>query len=156
MTTISVLNGPNLNLLGRREPEIYGEETLADIEARLHEWASSCNVAIDLRQTNHEGVLIDWLHEANEAADGVILNPGGLTHTSVALADAVAAITPPVIEVHLSNIHAREEFRARSLTARAAAGLISGLGPLGYELAARALLLRIAGTSSHLLGTRWA
>ncbi len=154
MTTISVLNGPNLNLLGRREPEIYGDETLADVEARLNGWAAPRRVTIDLRQTNHEGVLIDWLHEANEAADGVILNPGGLTHSSVALADAVAAIVPPVVEVHLSNIHAREEFRARSLSARHAIGLISGFGTLGYVLAARALFTRIAGNGEGESQTR--
>ena len=140
MTRIHVLNGPNLNLLGRREPEIYGHETLADIEARLVTWADARHVRLDFRQSNHEGVLIDWLHEAAEEADGVILNPGGLTHSSVALLDAVQAISIPVVEVHLSNIHAREDFRARSLTARGAAGIIAGFGALGYELAAEALL----------------
>ncbi|GIX17828.1 MAG: 3-dehydroquinate dehydratase [Rhodothalassiaceae bacterium] len=137
---IHVLNGPNLNLLGTREPEVYGHDSLADIESRLVAWADARHVRIDFRQSNHEGVLIDWLHEAGEEADGVILNPGGLTHTSVALLDAVLAVPVPVVEVHLSNIHAREEFRARSLTARGAAGIVAGFGALGYELAAEALL----------------
>ncbi|RMF69630.1 MAG: type II 3-dehydroquinate dehydratase [Alphaproteobacteria bacterium] len=140
MTRIHVLNGPNLNLLGRREPAIYGHDSLADIEARLVTWGDARGVRMDFRQSNHEGVLIDWLHEAAEEADGVILNPGGLTHGSVALLDAIQAIPIPVVEVHLSNIHAREDFRARSLTARAAAGIIAGFGALGYELAAEALL----------------
>ncbi len=140
MTRIHVLNGPNLNLLGRREPEIYGRDTLADIEARLVTWGDARAVRIDFRQSNHEGVLIDWLHEADEEADGVILNPGGLTHGSVALLDAIQAISIPLVEVHLSNIHAREDFRARSLTARGAVGIIAGFGALGYELAAEALL----------------
>jgi len=140
VTRIHVLNGPNLNLLGRREPTIYGQDTLADIEARLIAWGDARKVRVNCRQSNHEGVLIDWLHEAAEEADGVILNPGGLTHTSVALLDAIQAIPIPVVEVHLSNIHAREDFRARSLTARAAAGVVAGFGALGYELAAEALL----------------
>lgn len=134
--TVYVLNGPNLNLLGLREPEIYGAETLDDIAGRLEDRARDLGVAIDMRQSNHEGHLIDWLHEANrEGAKAVLLNAGGFTHTSVALHDAVRAIEVPVIEVHLSNPQAREGFRHRSLVARAAHGTIAGFGALGYELA---------------------
>ena len=134
--TIYVLNGPNLNLLGTREPEIYGSETLDDIAGALEDRARELDLTIDMRQSNHEGHLIDWLHEANaEGAKAVILNPGGYTHTSVALHDAVKAITVPVIEVHLSNSHARESFRRRSYVAPVARGTIAGFGALGYQLA---------------------
>jgi len=133
---ILVLNGPNLNLLGLREPEIYGADTLDDISGRLEDRAQELGVRVDIRQSNHEGHLIDWLHEAQAAgAKAVILNAGGFSHTSVALHDAVKAIAVPVIEVHLSNPQARESFRRRSLIAAAAKGTISGLGALGYELA---------------------
>ena len=133
---ILVLNGPNLNLLGLREPEIYGSDTLDDIAGRLEDRAKALGVRVDIRQSNHEGHLIDWLHEARGAgAKAVILNAGGFSHTSVALLDAVKAIAVPVIEVHLSNPQARESFRHRSLIAAAAKGTISGLGALGYELA---------------------
>ncbi|MDQ3075084.1 MAG: type II 3-dehydroquinate dehydratase [Pseudomonadota bacterium] len=133
---IYVLNGPNLNLLGTREPEVYGTETLDDIGALLSARAEQLGVALDIRQSNHEGHLIDWLHEAREAgAKAVILNPGGYTHTSVALRDAVAAVGVPVIEVHLSNPQARERFRHRSLIAGVAKGSISGFGALSYRLA---------------------
>ncbi len=136
LPTVFVLNGPNLNLLGSREPEIYGSETLDDIAGALEDRAREIGLAVDVRQSNHEGHLIDWLHEANAAAArAVILNAGGLTHTSVALHDAVKAIAVPVIEVHLSNPQARESFRRRSLVAAAARGSISGLGSLGYLLA---------------------
>ena len=134
--TVFVLNGPNLNLLGTREPEVYGRETLDDIAARLTERAEALGVALDIRQSNHEGHLIDWLHEAAGAgATAVILNAGGYTHTSVALHDAVAAITVPVIEVHLSNPAAREPFRHRSLLSAVCKGTITGLGAHGYMLA---------------------
>jgi 3-dehydroquinate dehydratase-2 len=134
--TIYVLNGPNLNLLGTREPEIYGAETLDDIAGALEDRARALDLTIDMRQSNHEGHLIDWLHEANaEGAKAVILNPGAYTHTSVALYDAVKAITVPVIEVHLSNPHARESFRRRSYVAPVARGTIAGFGALGYQLA---------------------
>lgn len=133
---IYVLNGPNLNLLGLREPEIYGSDTLDDIAGRLEDKAKALGVAIDMRQSNHEGHLIDWLHEAQaKGAKAVLLNAGGLSHTSVALHDAVRAVTVPVIEVHLSNPAARESFRRRSLIASAAKGVIAGFGALGYELA---------------------
>jgi 3-dehydroquinate dehydratase-2 len=136
MPLIFVLNGPNLNLLGTREPEIYGSDTLDDIADRLDDRARALGVAIDMRQSNHEGHLIDWLHEANAVgAKAVLLNAGGFTHTSVALHDAVKAIAVPVIEVHLSNPAARESFRRRSLIAAAATGTIAGFGALGYELA---------------------
>src|SRR5436309_12310755 len=124
---IYVLNGPNLNLLGLREPEIYGAETLDDLGERLEARARDLGVAIDMRQSNHEGHLIDWLHEANSRkVRAVLLNPGGLTHTSVALLDAIKSITVPVIEVHLSNPHARESFRRNSFVGRAAKGTVAG------------------------------
>jgi len=133
---IYVLNGPNLNLLGSREPEIYGSDTLDDIAGRLEDRARALGLAIDMRQSNHEGHLIDWLHEAQaRGAKAVLLNAGGFSHTSVALHDAVKAIGVPVIEVHLSNPQAREGFRRRSLVASAARGSIAGFGALGYELA---------------------
>ena len=133
---IFVLNGPNLNLLGNREPEIYGRDTLDDIAGRLEDKAQGLGLLVDVRQSNHEGHLIDWLHEAAASkAKAVILNPGGYGHTSVALRDAVEAIDVPVIEVHLSNPQARETFRRRSLVAGAATGTIAGFGSLGYELA---------------------
>ncbi len=133
---IYVLNGPNLNLLGLREPEIYGADTLDDIAGRLEDRAKALGVAIDMRQSNHEGHLIDWLHEAQaQGAKAVLLNAGGFSHVSVALHDAVKAVDVPVIEVHLSNPQARESFRRRSLIASAARGTIAGFGALGYELA---------------------
>jgi len=133
---IYVLNGPNLNLLGAREPEIYGSETLDDIAGRLEDRARALGVRLDIRQSNHEGHLIDWLHEAQaKGAKAVLLNAGGFSHTSVALHDAVRAIAVPVIEVHLTNPQARESFRRRSLIAAAARGTIAGFGALGYELA---------------------
>lgn len=133
---IYVLNGPNLNLLGLREPEIYGTGTLDDIAGRLEDQARALGVEIEMRQSNHEGHLIDWLHEANaRGAKAVILNGGGFSHTSVALHDAIKAVDVPVIEVHLSNPQAREGFRRRSLAAAAAQGTIAGFGALGYALA---------------------
>jgi 3-dehydroquinate dehydratase-2 len=133
---VFVLNGPNLNLLGTREPEVYGADTLDDIAGALEDRARALGLSVDVRQSNHEGHLIDWIHEAAASgAKAVILNAGGFTHTSVALHDAVKAVAIPVIEVHLSNPQAREPFRHRSLIAAAARGSIAGLGPLGYELA---------------------
>ena len=133
---IFVLNGPNLNLLGTREPEIYGSDTLDDIAERMSERARELGVELDLRQSNHEGHLIDWLHEAQaKGAKAVILNPGGYGHTSVALHDAVKAIAIPVIEVHLSDPETREGFRHTDLVALAATKLIKGEGARGYTLA---------------------
>ena len=139
MPTIFILNGPNLNLLGVREPATYGYDTLADVEHRCLERARALDLAIDFRQTNHEGQMVDWIHEAREAADGIILNAGALTHTSVAILDALNAADLPVIEVHLSNIFKREAFRHHSYVSFAARGVICGLGPHGYELALEAL-----------------
>jgi 3-dehydroquinate dehydratase-2 len=133
---VMVLNGPNLNLLGTREPEIYGSETLDDIAARLEDRAQELGLSVDVRQSNHEGHLVDWLHEAaSRGARAVILNAAALTHTSIAIHDAIKAISVPVIEVHLSNPHARERFRHRSYVAPVAKGTISGLGAHGYTLA---------------------
>ena len=136
MRKILILNGPNLNRLGTREPEIYGSDTLDDIAAQLHEQAAALNLEVDVRQSNHEGHLIDWLHEAaDEGAHAVLLNAGGLTHTSVALRDAIAGIPTPVIEVHLSNPQARESFRRQSLISGVCVGSISGFGAGSYVLA---------------------
>ena len=136
MPTVFVLNGPNLNLLGTREPDIYGSDTLDDIAGALEDRARELALEVDVRQSNHEGHLIDWLHEAQAvSARAIILNAGAFTHTSVALHDAVKAIVTPVIEVHLSNPYARERFRHRSLIAPVARGSITGLGALGYLLA---------------------
>ena len=138
---IYVLNGPNLNLLGVREPDIYGYDTLDDIAARMEDEAQRASVEIDFRQSNHEGHLIDWLHEANaEVAVAVILNAGALTHTSLALYDAIRSITVPVIEVHISNPAAREAYRHKSYVGMAAKGTIAGFGPMGYMLALEAAL----------------
>ena len=138
---ILVLNGPNLNMLGTREPEIYGYETLDDIAERMEDSATRAKVEIDFRQSNHEGHLIDWLHEAHiEGMHAVILNPGGLTHTSVALLDAIKSIDVPVIEVHLSNPHTREDFRHKSYVGMGAKGPLAGFGPMSYMLALEAAL----------------
>ncbi|GAA0455904.1 MULTISPECIES: type II 3-dehydroquinate dehydratase [Sphingomonas] len=137
--TVYVLNGPNLNLLGLREPEIYGSDTLDDIAGMLEDRARALDLEIDLRQSNHEGHLIDWLHEAQaQRARAVLLNAGGLTHTSVALHDAIKSVKTPVIEVHLSNPHRREAFRHTSLIGQAAKGTIAGFGALSYLLALEA------------------
>lgn len=139
---IFVLNGPNLNLLGLREPEIYGSDTLDDIADRLEDRAQALDLTIDMRQSNHEGHLIDWLHEAQATgAKAVLLNAGAFTHTSFALYDAIRAITTPVIEVHISNPAAREEYRRHSFVAMAAKGTISGFGAASYLLALEAAAL---------------
>jgi 3-dehydroquinate dehydratase II len=137
---ILVLHGPNLNLLGTREPEVYGSLTLAEIDSRLVELGKSLGVEVICRQSNHEGALIDALHEARAWAGGVVFNPGGYTHTSVALRDAVTAIGIPVVEVHLSNVYAREEFRHTSLLSGVCKGKITGFGWQSYMLGLRALI----------------
>jgi 3-dehydroquinate dehydratase-2 len=140
MALVYVLNGPNLNLLGLREPAIYGGKGLAAIEEALRTRAAPLGIEVEFRQTNHEGVLIDWIHESREkGALGIVLNPGALTHTSIALHDAIRAVDLPVIEVHLSNVFAREAFRHHSWVSPVASGVICGLGPKGYELALEAL-----------------
>lgn len=138
-TKILVLHGPNLNLLGSREPEIYGRETLADIDARLDALAAELGVAVEARQSNHEGELVTWIQQAGaEGFRAVIINAGAYTHTSVAVRDALAACGLPAVEVHLSNIHKREEFRRTSLISEVVVGQIAGFGPRSYLLALRA------------------
>ncbi|NNC72015.1 MAG: type II 3-dehydroquinate dehydratase [Sphingomonadaceae bacterium] len=138
---IFVLNGPNLNLLGTREPEIYGSDTLDEIAGRIEDRASAAGAEVEIRQSNNEGVLVDWMHEAqSDGAKAILLNAAGFTHTSVALHDAIKAIAVPVIEVHLSNPHAREEFRHKSLIGQAAYGTVAGFGALSYLLALDAAL----------------
>ncbi len=137
--SILILNGPNLNLLGTRQPEVYGPTTLADIEALCRAKATALGVEMTFHQTNHEGEMIDLLHDARGKHSGVILNAGAYTHTSVALMDAISSIILPVIELHLSNIHAREDFRKTSYIARVAIGQICGFGAAGYPLAMEAM-----------------
>lgn len=136
-----LLNGPNLNRLGMREPEKYGYETLEDIHQKCLKVAEQYGVTVELKQSNHEGDLIDWIHEAHDTGvKGIVFNPGAFTHTSIALRDAVASVKVPVIEVHITNIHAREEFRHESKIAPECVGQITGLGTTGYELALRKFL----------------
>lgn len=144
MSTVLVLNGPNLNLLGTREPAIYGATTLADVDALCRQAAAEHGFTADCRQSNHEGVLVDWIHEAGRAhaagtLKGVVLNAGAYTHTSLAIADAIRGTGVPVIEVHVTNVHAREAFRHHSYLSPVARGIIVGLGPNGYVLAIAAL-----------------
>jgi 3-dehydroquinate dehydratase-2 len=141
---VLVVHGPNLNLLGTREPEIYGAASLDEIHAELAAVAKSSQAELEFFQSNHEGALIDRIQESLSWADGILINPGGLTHTSVALRDALAATRLPVVEVHLSNVFAREEFRRHSLVSGVAIGVISGFGPDSYRLGLEALLRRLA------------
>jgi 3-dehydroquinate dehydratase-2 len=136
---IIVINGPNLNMLGKREPGIYGGKTLKDIENDCLQAGADLGFAVEFRQSNHEGVLVDWLQEAGERAAGVVINPGAYSHTSIALHDAIRAISTPVVDVHISNIHAREEFRHKSMVSPAAKGMVCGFGPYGYIMALHAL-----------------
>lgn len=145
---IFILNGPNLNLLGQRQPEVYGTETLGDIEKRVAKRAGPLGMRTEFRQSNHEGVLIDWIQEARENADGLIVNAAGLTHTSVALLDALQAAELPVVEVHLSNIFRRDSFRQHSYISLGADGVICGLGAKGYELAIDAMADLVAARRS--------
>ena len=139
MTSILILNGPNLNLLGTRQPEVYGKTTLADVEALCREKAKTLGLDVAFEQSNHEGALIDLIHAAKGKHAGIVLNAGAYTHTSIALMDAIASVELPVVEVHLSNIHAREEFRHRSYIAPVALGQICGFGAQGYLMALDAL-----------------
>jgi 3-dehydroquinate dehydratase-2 len=137
--TVYVLNGPNLNLLGLRQPEIYGSDTLADVEAACRAAAEAAGLCLRFLQSNHEGVLVDWIHEARADAAGIVINPGAYSHTSIAILDALNAYAGPVIEVHVSNIHRREAFRQHSYVSLRADGVIAGCGTEGYVLALRRL-----------------
>ncbi|MEO9614518.1 MAG: type II 3-dehydroquinate dehydratase [Nitratireductor sp.] len=141
--TVYILNGPNLNMLGKREPAIYGGKSLADIEADCREAGARLGLTIEFRQSNHEGELVDWIQEAGNKADAIIINPGAYSHTSIAIHDAIRAAGLPVAEVHLSNIHARESFRHTSYVSPVAAGVICGFGPVVYTLALQALAERV-------------
>lgn len=132
---VLVLNGPNLNMLGTRQPEVYGHDTLADVVALCEETAAAHGLTVKAEQSNHEGQIIDWIHQARGVASGIVINPGGLTHTSVALRDALVIPEVPIIEVHISNVHAREEFRHHSFVSPIASGVIAGLGIDGYRFA---------------------
>jgi 3-dehydroquinate dehydratase-2 len=144
--TILILNGPNLNLLGSRQPDVYGEATLDAIEGECQEVAAELNFAIDFRQSNHEGELVDWIQQARGKVAGIIINAGAFTHTSIAILDALLAVGVPVMEVHLSNIYRRESFRHQSYVSQAATGVICGLGPVGYTLALEALANQLNNT----------
>ena len=144
-TRILVLHGPNLNLLGSREPEVYGHETLEDINAKLKTQASTANISFDAFQTNSEGALIDRIHSAKTDGTGfIVINPGAFTHTSIALRDALLAVAIPFIEIHLSNVHGREPFRQHSYLSDKAVGVICGLGAKGYEFAVAAAITRLS------------
>ena len=143
MTSLLVINGPNLNLLGTRQPEVYGSATLKDVESLCRDTAAEAGCSVDFLQSNHEGELIDALHAARGQYDGIILNAGAYSHTSIALYEAISSIGIPTVEVHVSNIHAREAFRHKSLITPAALGIISGFGITGYALGVRALIAHL-------------
>ncbi len=138
MATIFILNGPNLNLLGEREPEIYGRTTLAEVEKSCAEYAAIIGVDIDCRQTNHEGVLVDWIHEARKAADAIVINPAGCSFHSIPVLDALKTFDKPIVELHISNIHARDAFHQHSIISTVSTGVICGLGVYGYMVALQA------------------
>jgi 3-dehydroquinate dehydratase-2 len=146
MPSVLVLNGPNLNLLGTRQPDVYGSETLADVEGLCQDAAARLSLEIEFAQSNHEGALIDAIHEARNIHDGIVLNAGAYTHTSIALMDAISSVALPVVEVHLSNIHAREDYRHKSHIAPVALGQICGFGSHGYVLALQALAKHLTET----------
>lgn len=145
--SVLILNGPNLNLLGTREPGIYGSETLADVERLCHETAATLGLTVDFRQTNTEGVLLDAIHEARSSMAGIIINPAAYSHTSIALMDALSACDLPVVEVHLSNIHKREAFRHLSYVSKVADAVIAGCGPQGYALALHRVAALVSASS---------
>jgi 3-dehydroquinate dehydratase-2 len=149
---VFVLNGPNLNLLGTREPRIYGTQSLDDIRAMMEQRAKALKLGLDVRQSNHEGVIVDWLQEAMAKASAVVINAGAYAHSSIAIRDAAAALTIPVIEVHLTNIYAREGFRRQSLLGQVARGSIIGFGPLGYLLALDAAAHLCKGAAAQAKG----
>ncbi len=142
---IFLLNGPNLNLLGLRQPEVYGRTTLAEVEAECAALAATLGLEVRARQSNHEGQIIDWIHEARDAASGIVINPGAFTHTSIAILDALNAFDGPVLEVHISNIHRREAFRHHSYVSTRAEGVIAGFGTEGYLLALRRMATLLGG-----------
>ena len=144
MASILILNGPNLNLLGTRQPEVYGATTLADVQARCEALAADLGLGVAFMQSNHEGALVDAIHAAKGVHDGLIINAGAYTHTSIAILDAVLSVELPAVEVHLSNIHSREEFRHQSYLAKGAVGVIAGFGPMSYDLAIRAMAERFS------------
>ncbi len=152
MKPIYILNGPNLNLIGEREPEIYGARTLADIEEGLRGQAAAAGLEIVFRQTNHEGVLVDWIQEARHAASGLILNAAAYTHTSVAVLDALRALSLSIVEVHLSNIFKREAFRHHSYVSPAATGVICGFGAQSYRLALAAMIEIVQSSAAYTRG----
>lgn len=141
---VFLLNGPNLNLLGLRQPEIYGHETLADVEALCRAVLAGAGLDLEARQSNHEGVMVDWIHEARAGAAGIVINPGAWSHTSVAILDALNAFDGPVLEVHITNIHKREAFRHHSFVSGRAEGVIAGFGVQGYGLAMQRMIALVA------------
>jgi 3-dehydroquinate dehydratase-2 len=145
---VFVLNGPNLDLLGKRQPEVYGRDTLADVEALCRKSAAAHGLTIEFRQSNREYELIDWIHEARERAAAIVINPAGYSHTSVAILDALAAYSGPIVEVHISNIHKREAFRRHSYVSTVASGVIAGCGTQGYALALERVATLLEATAS--------